>query len=285
MTKRIIKRLTISILTALLILFFFQFQNNSITTTDIHIDSDKIPAEFHGYTIVQLSDLHNKSFGKGQRRLLDKVDESKPDLIVFTGDLIDSKNYDEEASLLLMQELVRRAPVYFVTGNHEWWAGTFSSLEEKLGDLGVIVMRNTAAEITQGTHSIQILGVDDPAISPHEEKEVLTRGIEQALSNAPDENAFTILLSHRPEWLTFYAAYPIDLVFSGHAHGGQLRLPFIGGLVAPSQGMLPNYTDGTYTLNETTMIVNRGLGNSIIPLRLFNRPEMIEVKLNSVKNE
>lgn len=236
--------------------------------------------EFSGFKIVQLSDLHSKAFGDDQQTLVKKVMKEKPDLIVFTGDLVDSKKYDEKTSLTLMEKLTDMAPVYYVTGNHEWWSGKYDSLEEKLSDIGVEVMSNTTEEIVIGNERILLTGIDDPAEENTLETEasIAEASIKEALTDI-ETGDFHILLSHRPELFSLYAEYQFDLVLSGHAHGGQVRIPFIGGLIAPNQGLFPAYTAGTYKINNTTMIVNRGLGNSIIPQRIFNRPEIVVVTL------
>jgi uncharacterized protein len=267
--------------TALLI-FFFYYQNNAVVTSEYHISSEKIPQPFDEYKIVQLSDLHSKYFGKDQSGLVTKISTLKPDIIVFTGDLIDSDRYDEKPALMLMERLVQIAPVYYVTGNHEWWSGEFKTLEDKLNDIGVKVMRNSAEEITHGSEVIQLVGIDDPAITGEAfaEKSITEENIEKAIEQVEDDH-FRILLSHRPEWLSLYSEYGLDVVFSGHAHGGQFRIPFVGGFIAPDQGFFPKYTSGKYEAGNTTMIVNRGLGNSIIPLRVFNRPEIVVVTLSS----
>lgn len=271
------KLLVILTIVAALILFFY-FQNNSIVTNEISISSKKIPQSFDGYKIVQLSDLHSKSFGDV---LVEKVQKINPDIIVFTGDLVDSKKYDEQTSLALMKNLVEVAPVYYVTGNHEWWSGEYENLESKLIDTGVYVLRNTAEDITINNDTIQIFGVDDPAKANigYAEQSILEEDIQNTITRL-EKDRFSILLSHRPEMFYLYAQYEFDLVFSGHAHGGQVRIPFVGGLVAPNQGFFPKYTEGAHTSDGTTMVVNRGLGNSIIPLRIFNRPEIIAVTLH-----
>lgn len=263
------------------IFYFIYFQNNSIVTSDYSIRSVKLPQNFNGYKIVQLSDLHSKSFGKNQRALVRSVKKAKPNLIVFTGDLIDSKRYDEKSSLILMEKLVQVAPVYFVTGNHEWWSGEFKTLEEKLINIGVEVLRNSAKEITVGTDRIQLIGIDDPASEFYDQRSTTESNIAIALAGIEEKEEFQILLSHRPEMFSLYTEYEFDLVFSGHAHGGQFRIPFVGGLIAPDQGLFPKYSSGMFNLDNTTMIVNRGLGNSIIPVRLFNRPEVVVLTLSS----
>ena len=284
--KKIKKRLLYVLLGLVLLICFFYFQNNSIVTTQYNFSSDKVPKNFNGYKIVQLSDLHSKSFGNNQSNLVKKAKKVNPDLIVFTGDLIDSDRYDEKTSLTLMGKLVQIAPVYYVTGNHEWWSGKFNSLEDKLKDTGVQVMRNTAEEIIIGNAEIQIIGIDDPAKvnGSYAERAIAEEDIKNSIKGLEEGVNFKILLSHRPELFSLYTQYGFDVVFSGHAHGGQVRIPFVGGLVAPNQGLFPEYSSGMYDVDNTTMIVNRGLGNSIIPLRVFNRPEIVVVTLKRVNN-
>jgi uncharacterized protein len=282
--QKIIRWLSLLIGLALL-LYFFHFQNNSIVTSEYTISSVKVPHNFNGFKIVQLSDLHSKSFGNDQSDLVNKVKKSQADLILFTGDLVDSNRYDEESSLILMEKLVEIAPVYYVTGNHEWWSGQFNTLEDQLKNIGVHVMRNTSEEMTIETDSIQIIGMDDPANGKESDGESskIEENITKSIEKIKEDDDFQILLSHRPELLSLYSEYEFDVVFSGHAHGGQFRLPFVGGLMAPDQGLFPKYTSGKYKLDNTTLIVNRGLGNSIIPIRILNRPEIVVVTLNTVK--
>ena len=286
MNKKIKRRLLYLLLGLVLLTCFFYFQNNSIVTTEYNFSSDKVPQNFKGYKIVQLSDLHSKSFGNNQSDLVKKVKKVNPDLIVFTGDLIDSDRYDEKISLTLMEKLVQIAPVYYVTGNHEWWSGKFNSLEDKLKDTGVQVMRNTVEEIIIGNDKIQMIGIDDPAKvnESYAERAIAEEDITNSIKGLEEGVDFKILLSHRPELFSLYTQYEFDVVFSGHAHGGQVRIPFIGGLVAPNQGLFPEYSSGMHDVDNTTMIVNRGLGNSIIPLRVFNRPEIVVVTLKRVNN-
>ncbi|MFD1928213.1 metallophosphoesterase [Sporosarcina siberiensis] len=264
---------------------FIWFQNNSISTSQTVVPLENLPVGFDQFKIVHLSDLHSKEFGENQQPLIRKVNGLHPDIIVFTGDLIDSNRVGDDASLILMEELTAIAPVYYVSGNHEWWSGAFSSLEQSLNDLGVQVLRNEHDTIAIGNDKISISGIDDPAHDGSGWSDVeIVEGDIGMLKEELEEHTFSILLTHRPELLTLYAESGFDMVFAGHAHGGQVRLPFIGGLVAPNQGFLPNYTAGKHELGHTVMIVSRGLGNSIIPLRLFNRPEIVAVTLKAVNN-
>lgn len=213
--------------------------------------------------------------------LIKKVKSIQPDIITITGDLIDSKSYDAEVSLQVIRELVKEYPVYFVTGNHEKWSGQYNNLEKELKKHHVTVLRNEHINIQKDGQEIYLLGIDDPEFTSgnHNEGSIVKNEIAKA-KNEVNPDGYKVLLSHRPEFLNVYTEEKIDLVLSGHAHGGQVRLPFIGGLVAPNQGILPKYTASLYEKQNTSMIVSRGLGNSIIPQRIFNRPEIVVVQLN-----
>ena len=275
------KKLLYFFLGMAILISFFYYQNNVIVTTEYSYSSKKIPENFNGFKILQLSDLHGKSFGKNQKHLINKVKIAKPNLIVFTGDLIDAINYNEKNSLLLMSKLVKIAPVYYVTGNHEWKSGKYNLLEKELKKIGVHVMRNSFNEILYEKDRIFLLGIDDPTNKnvSYSEQSITEERIKVLDNKVGDEDDISILLSHRPELLSLYSKYNTDLVFTGHAHGGQFRIPYIGGLIAPNQGLFPRYTSGEYTKDNTTMIVNRGLGNSVIPIRIFNQPEIVVLTL------
>jgi hypothetical protein len=246
--------------------------------------SGKIPDSFDQFKIVQISDLHNKLFGKDQEKLLDKDREQMPDSIIITGDLIDQRKYNLHNAMIFIRGAVKIAPVYYVSGNHEAWSGHYETIQNSLIEAGVIVLENSEIDFVKGEDSIKIMGVSDPDFLTSSYFEGTDASLLEKTLNewSIDENVnFRILLSHRPELFDVYHGANIDLVFSGQAHGGQIRLPFIGGLVAPDQGFLPKYTSGSYTEGSTTMYVSRGLGNSIVPQRLFNRPEIVVVTLRS----
>lgn len=269
------KKVKIFIIIFICLGVFFYYQNNFIKITRLEIKSKEIPQEFSDYKILHLSDLHNKSFGKNQKKLVENIRTIKPDLIVFTGDIIDRRWYDEKPSVLLMNEITKIAPVYYVTGNHELWSGKFDSLEKKLKDTGVNILRNEQKVVKKGYSQIHIIGIDDPVInsSYKTEERVIDEEIQEAIGKKYN-NEYKILLSHRPEKFHIYSKNNIDLILCGHAHGGQVRLPFIGGIIAPNQGFLPKYTSGAYVDGNSTMIVSIGLGNSLAPFRIFNRPEI-----------
>ena len=162
-----------------------------------------------------------------------------------------------------------------MTGNHEAWKNDFEAFEEPSDQIGVHVLHNKQETLEINGQSIELVGIDDPDFVSS-----VDNNLRVALQES-ESNKFKILLSHRPEAFETYVESNVDLVLSGHAHGGQFRLPFIGGLVAPNQGLFPEFSEGTHTKNQTTMIISRGLGNSIIPQRLFNRPHLIEITLKT----
>lgn len=248
--------------------------NTHIGTTYVTVDSENIPLAFNGFKIAHISDLHNAEFGEGQSKLIEKIREADPDIIVITGDMIDSRRTDVEKAVELVVGLGGEIPIYYVTGNHESRVSEYSELEEKLVENGVNVLRNKNQSIEIDGSYINIIGVDDPAFgySSDEMYDTIT-GLKG--------DSYNILLSHRPELFGMYIQTGVDLVLSGHAHGGQVRIPFIGGLAAPNQGFFPKYTEGLYENGGTSMIVSRGLGNSIIPLRVNDPPELVIIMLKS----
>lgn len=276
MSKKVLtlskKKIVIYIVLAIAVSTFCIWQNNALTISDYQYASDKVSDAFDGYRIVQVSDLHNKQFGKGQKRLLDKIKSCQPDMIVVTGDVVHSKHID--VALQFMHGAVEIAPVYFVTGNHENWLDLSQQKElmKGLDACGVIRLDNEKCVIEKDGESLSLIGLKD---------ENLTGSTLQELAEA-NSSELAILLAHEPQNFALYQNASVDLIFSGHAHGGQVRLPFVGGLVAPDQGFFPYYDAGVYEENGTTMVVSRGLGNSVIPLRVFNHPEIVCVELKKV---
>lgn len=269
-------KIYIVIVTILLLVVFFRYQNNDLGTSKINYKNTRLPKAFNNYKIVHLSDLHNKSFGKNQSQLLNKISQQDPDIIVITGDLVDRRRYKLEPALDLIKGAVKIAPVYYVAGNHESHKGIYKEVKVNLEALKVTVLENKAVSIGKGEEKIDIVGLLDADFYKDEEVTFLNH-----LNSFFNRDNFTILLSHKPNYFKDYSEAGIDLVFSGHAHGGQIRLPFIGGLVGPDQGLFPKYTSGIYTKNQTSMVVSRGLGNSLFPLRLFNKPEIVLITLES----
>jgi predicted MPP superfamily phosphohydrolase len=177
---------------------------------------------------------------------------------------------------------VKIAPIYFVSGNHEAWSGMYPEIKDRLLASGVIVLDDTFTEILKGDGSIKLFGLADPGFSNGGNRniEASTEALDRLVSDWSEDEDFKVLLTHRPELFEHYCDNNIDLIFAGHAHGGQFRIPFIGAVFAPDQGFFPEYTSGSYGEEDSTMFVSRGLGNSIIPIRIFNRPEIISVTFN-----
>ena len=257
--------------------------NTALMTNAVAISSSRIPAAFSGFRIAQVSDLHNAEFGKNNAELLKLLSESRPDIIVITGDLIDANHTDVGIALGFAQESVRIAPTYYVTGNHEAASQQYDTLKAGLEEEGVIVLEDEAISLERGGETISLIGLADPDFTVKGEMFGEAPVMVSAkLKNLNDgEGKYTIMLSHRSELFETYVNCGIDLVFAGHAHGGQFRLPFIGGVIAPNQDLFPKYDAGLYTDGGTNMVVSRGIGNSIIPLRFNNRPEIVLVKLNA----
>lgn len=255
--------------------------NTALMASSFTISGSRIPTAFSGFRIAQVSDLHNAEFGKDNAALLRMLSESEPDIIVMTGDLVDSSHTDIEAALTFAKEAVLIAPVYYVTGNHEAVLAQYDRLKAGLETAGVTVLEDRAVQLERGGGEITLIGLSDLDFTVKGDMfgEVPSMVSTKLGALSGGGSGYTILLSHRPELFETYAACGIDLIFSGHAHGGQFRLPFIGGLVAPNQGLFPKYDAGLYTDGSTTMVVSRGIGNSIIPLRFNNRPEVVLVEL------
>ena len=254
--------------------------NTALELNAYTISSEILPEAFDGYRIAHMSDLHNSELGNDNEKLLDMLREAKPDIIAITGDLIDSRHTDIDIALQFTKAAMEIAPCYYVTGNHEARVSVYDELKAGLIEQGVVVLEDAATEISLDGDTITLIGVNDPSYQTDYlfgDSETVMNGKLQEISDA--ENEFTVLLSHRPELFEIYADNNMDLVLSGHAHGGQFRLPFAGGLVAPNQGLFPKYDAGLYTEENTNMIVSRGIGNSILPFRFNNRPEVILIEL------
>ena len=254
--------------------------NTALEVNEYEIVSDGIPQNFEGFRIAHVSDLHNAEFGEGNEKLIQLLSQTDPDIIVVTGDLIDSRQTDIEIALEFARQSIKISPVYYVSGNHEARVREYEELKMGLTDVGVIVLENQQVQIIREGESITLIGLDDPSFRTDYLFGDAESVIKQAIADLQNESDdYRILLSHRPELFDIYVDSGVDLVFSGHAHGGQFHLPFIGGLVAPNQGFFPKYDAGLFSEGSTTMIVSRGVGNSIIPIRFNNRPEIVVAEL------
>lgn len=271
-------------LTALIILaliaaataFLIKDSRDDLEISRYEVKSQKLPESFDGFKIVQLSDLHGAEFGEDGMELVEKVKELEPDMIALTGDFVTDEG-DLAAVEKLAARLVKLCPVYFVSGNHEFGSGLAIEVRNILERAGVKYLSNEYLTISRGEDEILLGGVEDPLayadmLSPDE----LAQKMNDA---APD--AFKILLGHRNYWMTEYPELPVDLIFCGHAHGGLIRIPGVGGLIGTDRRLFPDFDAGEYNNGRYTLIVSRGLGNSVSIPRIFNRPEIVCVELSS----
>ncbi|MBR4291796.1 MAG: metallophosphoesterase [Oscillospiraceae bacterium] len=253
--------------------------NTALELTAYTIKSERMPEAFEGYRIAQVSDLHNAQLGNQNETLLAMLKKAEPNMIAITGDLVDSRNTDIEIALQFAHDAVQIAPCYYVTGNHESRISEYEELKAGLEALGVTVLENMCIEIECNGESIALAGVDDPAFQTDQLLGDAAARIQRNLEPLVNQEHYTVLLSHRPELFAVYVQHGVDLVLAGHAHGGQFRLPVVGGIYAPGQGFFPVFDAGVYTENATNMVVSRGIGNSIFPFRINNRPELVLIEL------
>ena len=255
------------------------WNNSALGLTEYAISSPELPAAFDGFRIAQVSDLHNQDFGENNRKLVDMLRAAQPDIIVITGDMVDSRFTDIPVALAFAEQAVEIAPCYYITGNHESRIEEYSQLRDGLLDLGVVVMENERVELQRNGDTIYLLGLHDVSFHPDYDLNRHDRIVKSSLKPILVDEGFSVLLIHRPLFMDLYAQYEVDLVLSGHIHGGQIRLPWIGALYAPGQGFFPEYDAGLYRQGDTQMIVSRGIGNSLFPLRINNPPEVVLVTL------
>jgi predicted MPP superfamily phosphohydrolase len=256
--------------------------NTRIVTTEYELYYENLPDRFDGFRIAVLSDIHAAVFGDNNERLVTKVKAAQPDIIAITGDLIDgyeklSAEIQLEVAQTLANALTSIAPVYFVTGNHDWDSGAIRSLFTVLEECGVHILRNKYVLLESGGDTIILAGVDDPngpadMIKPHEFIKKLTER---------EGEGFIVVMEHRNNHLPLHNVLDVDLVLSGHAHGGLIRLPFTDGLIGQQRDWFPQYTSGVYTIGVTDMVVSRGLGNHTGIPRIFNNPQLVVTVLHT----
>lgn len=232
--------------------------------------------------LVLLTDLHSCSYGEGQKNLLDKIEEYNPDVVFLGGDIFDDALADDNAEIVV-SKISEKYKTYYVSGNHEWWSGRMDEMFDFLSDCGVDILRGDGEILNIGENEIAIRGIDDPEVDKYDSSFLNWEEQLEKVGKDADKKKFNILLAHRPEHIKDYMNYDFDIVLSGHAHGGQFRIPFImNGLFAPNQGFFPRFAGGIYEFGENKMIVSRGLSreSTRIP-RIFNRPQLVFIDLVS----
>ncbi|MGY4690951.1 metallophosphoesterase [Salibacterium sp. K-3] len=247
------------------------YDTNVFQTEHVTFATEKLSAGA-SIRMLQISDLHNKQFGENNKPLLHAAEEADPDMIVVTGDLIDESTSSMEPVLELMEKLTGvTEKIYFVTGNHEWDNPRTQSLLDGLREHGVTILDNTNTEVAVDDAVIHLAGIADHYTNHH--------NLDQAFQGMNSAH-YTVLLSHAPLVVENEESARADLVLSGHTHGGQIRFPFIGGLVSPGEGFFPRYDKGTYPLDSgSRLYIDSGLGTSVIPIRFLNQSQMTVVTL------
>ena len=279
-SKRKVVALGVVLALILALVVWAVWGNSALEINEYTIKSDKISDGFDGFRIAHLSDLHNTRLAKQNGKLLKMLSDTNPDIIAITGDLIDSRRTNISLALEFTKEAVKIAPCYFVSGNHESRISEYDYLESELKKQGVVVLDNKTVEIGKSGEKIALIGVRDPSFDFKGDFCDVDNFLKSSIEPLQTKT-FTVVLSHRPELFDIYVKNGADLSLCGHLHGGQVRLPFVGGLLSPDPSLFPEYDAGLFTENTTNMIVSRGIGNSAIPLRFNNRPEIIVVTLKS----
>lgn len=279
----------LKVLFFIILLLYMYFENKFLTVTHYSVISSKIPKEFEGVNIILLADLHNNYFGKDNSRLLEAIEKEKPDYIMIAGDMIvGNLTSSDEIALNFIKELANKYQVYYSTGNHEQRLGIYPETKNtrylsyinELKKLGVHLLINEQETIIRDGNSLTITGlqIHEDFYKKIKRPKMEHDYIEKELGFS-DKNTYNILLAHNPMYFPAYANWGADLVLSGHVHGGIVRLPFLGGVISPQYQLFPKYDGGKFLLNEKTMILSRGLGTHTIKLRLFNKPEVVVIKL------
>lgn len=263
--------------------------NNLLEISRYKVTSNKIPDSFDGFKILQLSDLHSKSFGDGNIKLMEKINGENPDIVVMTGDMVDSKDTDFDVFTDLAGEISKNYDTYYILGNHEQSLSKKrrKMLTDTLTEFGVKVLDNEKVTITKGEDSINLYGLwfnlryyKD---SSNEYTKDVFFGEEQIkkILGKPNTDSYNILLTHNPLYADTYSDWGADLTLSGHIHGGIIRIPFAGGVFSPEKKFFPEYDGGMYQVDDKILIVNRGLGNGDFGIRVFNRPEISVITLSN----
>lgn len=248
-----------------------------IVTTFYTIETEKLTDE-QSFRVALLTDLHSCIYGGDQGVLVHKILAQKPDAVLMAGDILDDRASVDGVRLLLAK-LMGRVPLYYATGNHEYWTRDMDAVLGLFREYGVTILDDRWEEATIGGVKVALAGVSDPV------RETFDRGFDARLAMAEGfanlpKDRFCILLAHRPNWIKEYQKYPFDLVVSGHNHGGQIRIPLLlNGLVDPDEGFFPEYPGGLYWHGNLAQIVSRGLSTNPRLPRVFNPPELVIVDI------
>ena len=281
MQKQVVKKrggvLRVLLILLVILLVLLADSNLRMVTREYHLSFAELPEGFDGFRIVQLSDVHGAVYGRDNERLLRAVSEAMPDMIVLTGDLADAET-DLAETERLVEALAALAPVYYVSGNHEWSSGLLEELGSLFQRHGVRYLRNEYLTLEANGDRIILAGVEDP--NGWKDMEKPDKLADRLREEYPED--FVLLLGHRNDWLKKYPELPVELILCGHAHGGIIRLPGVGGVLGTGFVLFPEHTEGVYVGETYQLLVSRGLGNSTIRIpRLLNNPELVVAVLEA----
>ena len=277
----------------ILMYLYIKYNVNTLEVTKYVVENKKVPKEFDGYNIVQISDLHSKLFGENNKKLIQKIKSLNPDIVVVTGDLIDGENNNYNVALDFMKEISKLYRVYYIIGNHEQkslikkYKDEYKDYFNKLHQIDFVNLDNNKVEIVKGDSNINLYGLTVPyscykyLFDNQETTSIEIDFLEEKLGKV-DREQFNILLAHTPFYFDEYEKWGADLTLCGHVHGGIVRLPFVGGLLSPDRKFFPKYDLGEYTKNKSTMIVSKGLGGSKVLIRVNCKPEIVNIKLKNI---
>lgn len=280
----------IIILLSLVVIGYCVFENQNLEVTSYQVEQENIPSEFDGLRLICLTDLHQNLFGKSNRKLLKAIQECNADAVLIAGDMITAgKTQKSMIAVSFLEELAKQIPVYYAPGNHELKWKTFGDTEsyerylDSLKEIGVIYLDNTSVTISRMNSHLTVTGLNLP-LSYYNKggkpKELFVDVIE-TMVGCKSQDEYTILLAHAPDYFDMYAKWGADLVLSGHNHGGILRLGKLGGVISPRYELFPHYDSGVYKKGKSVMFLSRGLGTHTIRIRIFNRPEIICIRLKT----
>lgn len=255
--------------------------NNAIQTTEMEITSDKIPESFDGYKILQISDFHSRKFDDGNFKLIREIDKVEPDIIVLTGDMVTGNETDFTTFFNLVEELAKRYKMYFVPGNHEVVLSAASKQEflDCFEKNNITFLDNNSVEIVKEGESVNLYGLWYEK-KYYTSQELTSEDIFNRIGESNSER-YNILLAHQPKYFPLYQTWGADLILSGHIHGGMVRLPILGPLFSPDGELFPKYAEGQYVLENSTLIVSRGVGIGSRGFRVLNRPELVLITLKT----
>ena len=277
----------------ILMYLYIKYNVNTLEVTKYVVENKKVPKEFDGYNIVQISDLHSKLFGENNKKLIQKIKSLNPDIVVVTGDLIDGENNNYNVALDFRKEISKLYRVYYIIGNHEQkslikkYKDEYKDYFNKLHQIDFVNLDNNKVEIVKGDSNINLYGLTVPyscykyLFDNQETTSIDIDFLEEKLGKV-DREQFNILLAHTPFYFDEYEKWGADLTLCGHVHGGIVRLPLVGGLLSPDRKFFPKYDLGEYIKNKSTMIVSKGLGGSKVLIRVNCKPEIVNIKLKNI---